>query len=100
MIKTYNEELGKVTPQYFDFDIDELKLAIETNGGYHFFKNNMKPELREKVELTLRRDKRKQNWCKENNIKLVNINIPEFKSYTDITKERIIDIFLKNNVDI
>ena len=38
--------------------------------------------------------------AKENNIKLVNINIPEFKSYTNITKERIIDIFLKNNVDI
>ena len=30
----------------------------------------------------------------------VNINIPDFKNYTDITKERIIDIFLKNKVDI
>ena len=100
MIKTYNEELGKVTPQYFDFYIDELKLAIETNGVYHFLKNNMKPEMREKVELTLRRDKRKQKWCEDNDVTLVNIDIPNFKKYSDITKERIVEILLENNVDI
>lgn len=100
MIRTYNEELDKITNQYFDFYIDELKLAIETNGGYHFLKNNMKPEMREKVELTLRRDKRKQKWCEDNDVKLVNIDIPNFKKYTDITKEKIIKILFENHIDI
>ena len=100
MIKTYNEELGKVTPQYFDFYIDELKLAIETNEGYHFLRNKMKPEMREKVELTLRRNKRKQKWCEDNDFTIVNIYIPNIKKYSYITKERIVEILLKNNVDI
>lgn len=70
--------------QRFDFFIEELNLAIEYNGKQHyedvkFFSNTL--------EETQQRDKKKAQYCKDNNIEL--IVIPYTYSYIQI--QQIID---------
>lgn len=65
--------------QRFDFFIEELNLAIEYNGKQHyeeikFFSNTL--------EETQNRDRKKAQYCKDNNIEL--IVIPYIYSYNQI----------------
>lgn len=60
-------------PLYFDFFIPDYKIAIEFQGPQHF-----KPiEFfggKEAFEEQVRRDNLKRDWCRVNNIELIEVN--------------------------
>lgn len=59
---------------YFDFAIfdnnNNLQFLIEYNGSQHYFYTNQGWNNKENFELTQHRDKQKQEYCEQNNIKL------------------------------
>jgi len=75
---------------FFDFFIKDLNICIEYDGMQHFkaikFFGGEK-----KLKDTKRRDKIKNDYCKDNNIKLIRIPYQQYK---------IIEEILRNNLNI
>lgn len=76
----------------FDFYLPDYNICIEYDGEQHFSKCSF--QTQEKFEDGIKRDKIKENYCKNNNIKLIRIPYFEFKNIKKILKKQIP---LKNN---
>jgi hypothetical protein len=89
-----NEETRKNL--FFDFYIQDKNLLIEYDGEYHFLENFNKfrfstnEKIKDKIEKTIYRDTIKNNFCKENNIKLLRISYKEFLDIEKILSEKIL----------
>ena len=55
----------------FDFYLPNFNLLIEYDGEQHFNKNSWNGST---YERTIKNDRIKNNWCKENNISLLRLN--------------------------
>ncbi|MBZ9615291.1 PDDEXK family nuclease [Clostridium estertheticum] len=88
------------TPQYkfencrnkrmlpFDFYIPQYNLCIEYDGELHYkvARYGDKDKMKLKLDMTQFRDKLKNKYCKDNNIKLLRIPYWEFKNIETILK--------------
>ena len=64
----------------FDFYLDDYNICIEYQGSQHY-----KPKFgKESFEYTKTHDKIKKDFCKNNNIKLVEIHYKDFKNISSI----------------
>lgn len=73
----------------FDFYIPSLNICIEYDGEGHYkpFRfSKDKEAMQKKLEETQIRDKIKDKYCKENNIKLIRIPYFEFNNIDEILK--------------
>ena len=70
----------------FDFFIDYLNLCIEFDGRYHY---DLIPGRENELIKTQKRDKLKNQYCKDNNIKLVRIPYWNFNSIENILIKEI-----------
>ena len=77
----------------FDFYIPDKNLLIEYDGKQHFepvdFSGNSPEQADENFKNRKIRDKIKNNYCKENNIKLLRIKYTDFKNIKKILKEKL-----------
>ena len=69
-----------IRPLRFDFFLYELNICIEFDGRQHYGVNNDWHSDWSNTEIIQARDEIKNNYCKNNNIRLIRI------SYLDITK--------------
>ena len=65
----------------FDFYIPKYNLCIEFDGRHHF------EEIRGDFNLIKKRDEIKNNYCKNNNIKLIRIPYSKSNEITSILEE-------------
>lgn len=73
----------------FDFYLPEYNLCIEYDGIQHF-QSSSGWNTEEKFLQTQQRDEFKNNWCKENNIKLIRIPYTDYNILNkEYLKERI-----------
>jgi very-short-patch-repair endonuclease len=70
-----------------DFNIPELKIAIEYDGEQHFDKELYKKIYGEGFEAQVKRDKLKNKLCSKKNIKLIRIKYNEDISKRNIKKK-------------
>jgi hypothetical protein len=69
----------------FDFYLDDYNICIEYQGSQHY-----EPKFGKKnFEYTKSHDKLKKDFCKNNNIKLIEIHYKEFKNIKNILKDLI-----------
>lgn len=77
----------------FDFYLPNYNILIEYDGIQHFqprkFGGCSQKQAEENFQKTQEHDKFKNQWCKENNIKLIRI------SYIDINKIKLDDLLLQ-----
>ena len=77
----------------FDFYLPEYNLCIEYDGEQHFkpviFKGDTKETSEIKYELTIKHDKIKNEYCKNNNINLIRIPYWEFNNIENILKQEL-----------
>jgi hypothetical protein len=75
----------------FDIYIKSFNIAIEFDGAQHF-----KPNIRwgglKGLEMTQKRDQRKNVYCKENNIHLIRISYLKFKRINKILKKEFYNL--------
>lgn len=76
----YHEDLSY---QIFDFFLPNLNLAIEYNGEQHYIENNF---FAASLAEQKRSDKRKELYCKKNNIELLIIPYWEYNKIEEILK--------------
>lgn len=76
----YHEDLSY---QIFDFFLPNLNLAIEYNGEQHYIENNF---FATSLAEQKRSDKRKELYCKKNNIELLIIPYWEYNKIEEILK--------------
>jgi len=69
-------------PLYFDFYLPEHKIAIEFDGIFHY-----KDHYKQSLEIQKERDKLKNQYCQENNIKLIRIPYWEYNNIENILEE-------------
>lgn len=72
----------------FDFYLQDLNICIEFDGAHHHkdvYYNNHKSDLKD----TQYRDSLKNQYCKDNNIKLIRIPYWEFKNIEEILKKEL-----------
>lgn len=74
----------------FDFYLPEQNILIEYDGNQHFFYTNHHWDTKEHFEYTKRHDEYKNQWCKENNMKLIRIPYYDIKQ---ISYEKISALF-------
>jgi len=74
----------------FDFYLSDYNLLIELQGEQHYKKGRYKNAI-EKFERTKINDNIKKEYCKQNNIKLIEISYKNFKKeeYLKILKEEL-----------
>ena len=85
--------LGK---QHLDFYLPEYNVAIECQGIQHFIGTNFgsnKLTNEESLELVKKRDIKKNNLCKENDINLLYLT-----NRSNVEKNNIIDMYNENNL--
>lgn len=70
-------------PARFDFYLPEYNLLIEYDGQQHFYYTNSGWNNQENFEKNQQHDNFKNNWCKNNNIKLIRI------SYLDNIEDKL-----------
>mgnify|MGYP003516976219 CR=1 FL=1 len=79
---------------YFDFYLPDINTCIEYDGRQHFepvnFGNSSKKEVLNYFEETKIRDGIKNDYCKNNNIKLIRIPYTKLKNIENILKEESI----------
>jgi very-short-patch-repair endonuclease len=77
----------------FDFYLPDLNICIEYDGQHHYYPvtfNGITKEEAEKNHLiTVKHDKIKNEYCINNNIKLIRIPYYEYKNIENIIKENI-----------
>ena len=76
----YNPETNN--PFFFDFYLPDYNLLIEYDGEQHFSfkKDTYSWNNEENFQKTKKHDELKNNWCKENNIKLIRIPYTEYNN--------------------
>lgn len=87
---------GEKYPLPFDFCLfykNENKLLIEVDGEQHFRKSGI---FADTFEATQKNDRRKNYYCKKNNIPLLRLNTYDIDSKKEIYKQKILD-FINNN---
>lgn len=72
----------------FDFFLDELNTLIEYQGKQHYEPLNFGGDCKNMFELIKKHDTIKEDWCKENGIKLIVIPYTKFKEIEEIIKKR------------
>jgi len=72
----------------FDFYLLDYNLLLETDGPQHFFKKNNFSKRNDFSEL-IYRDRVKNQWCKDNNIKLLRIPFTKFDKIEEILKKEL-----------
>lgn len=82
-------ECKNIYPLPFDFYIQQINTCIEYDGEFHFMpvmrsKSMTKEKAQENFEKLKIRDEIKNNYCKNNNIKLIRIPYTEFKNIEQI----------------
>ena len=70
-------------PARFDFYLPEYNLLIEYDGQQHFYYTNSGWNNKENFEKNQQHDNFKNDWCKNNNIKLIRI------SYLDNIEDKL-----------
>lgn len=73
---------------FFDFYLPEMNICIEYDGEFHYTTNGLFKE--EHLILNKQRDKVKDKYCEDNNIKLIRIPYWEFDNIENILKENLI----------
>ena len=92
------KDCRNILPLPFDFYIKELNLLIEIDGEGHYeicyFNNCSKEDAEKSFELTKINDGIKNEYCKNNNIKLLRIPYWEFNNdtYKEILFNNIINV--------
>lgn len=66
----------------FDFYLPQYNLLIEFDGKQHFEYNNNFWNTEQQVKITQEKDKYKENWAKNNNIKLKRIPYYDYNKIT------------------
>lgn len=87
---------GEKYPLPFDFCLyytDENKLLIEVDGEQHFRKDNL---WADKFEAIRKNDRRKDYYCKKNNIPLLRLRTEDIDKKDKAYQEKIL-AFIKNN---
>lgn len=78
---------------FFDFYIADYNLAIEYDGEQHFFPVDFAGKGKDwaniEFEKTKNRDKEKNKYCKDNNIKLLRIPYWEFDNIENILEQTL-----------
>jgi len=69
---------------YFDFYLPEQNIAIEFDGVFHYEDHPKQP-----LEITKKRDELKNQYCKENKIKLIRIPYWEYDNIEKILEKEI-----------
>lgn len=77
----------------FDFYLPDLNILIEYDGIQHFIYKENGWNTKEHLEETQKRDKYKNMWAKENNIKLIRIKYTNLKNI-----DEILDSLFKNKI--
>ena len=93
------KDCKNIRPLPFDFAVldynNNLKVLIEYDGELHYtthrFARNYKKAL-EKLEYTQNNDKIKNEYCKNNNIKLIRIPYWEFDNIESILQNELKDL--------
>jgi len=67
----------KTTGQKFDFFCRKLKIAIEFDSKYHYDNEHFFFHTEEDLKIFKKNEKRKQRWCKLNDITLIIIKEDE-----------------------
>lgn len=83
--------------QYLDFYLPNLNIAIECQGGQHFFSTEHFGGETEFVKIK-ERDERKYNYCLNNNIKLIYIYDSKLKNTIQQLIESQNSIYNANNI--
>jgi len=65
------------TTQYFDFFINDIKLAVEAHGIQHYKYNSMYHSTTAHFLQQKKRDIDKREWCEINNITLIELPYSE-----------------------
>lgn len=87
---------GEKYPLPFDFCLyyqDEHKLLIEVDGAQHFRKDSL---WADKFQAIQKNDKRKNYYCKHNNIPLLRLRTEDIDNKDKIYKDKILT-FIQNN---
>lgn len=91
----------KFTPQFkianrqsLDFYLEEYNIAIECQGGQHFYENKFMNEL----NAIIKRDIRKYNYCKDNDINLIYYTEPKLLTSELINNEKFDNIYKTDNI--
>lgn len=76
---------------FFDFYLEDLNLVIECDGEFHYSVNSL--TTKKEFDLQKIRDGIKNEYCKENNIKLLRIPYWDFKNkkYEQILENNILN---------
>jgi hypothetical protein len=80
--------------EYIEFDgfNEELKIAIEYQGLQHYVYPSFWHKTVEEFHLQQERDVRKREFCKNNNIKLIEIPYTEEKNIDKYIQKKVIDL--------
>lgn len=73
----------------FDFYLPDYNIIIECDGAQHFRSLNNEWHSKIKLQETRERDEHKQEYCKKNNIKLLQI---PFWDHKKLTKEYLLEV--------
>ena len=94
--KKYNSD--KTRSGEYDFVIEELKIIIEVDGGFHRRDNNMNGQTKEESQYV---DKMKDELAKENGYKIIRVhyNDDKFKIKDSILHTDIVKIINIENTD-
>lgn len=86
--KEYDTHLYK-----FDFYLPDYNVLIEYDGEQHFIARKTGYFNEEKLQIIQQRDQFKNNWCKENSIKLIRISYSDYNKINfEYLKEKINEI--------
>lgn len=93
--KYYNPYKNKDTYGVYDFVIEDIKLIIETDGGFHREENNMSGQTLEESQWI---DNKKDELAKKNGYEVIRISDNgDFKE--NITNSKLNGIFDLDNID-
>ena len=80
-----------INPLPFDFYLPDHNICIEYDGEQHYrpcgFGEKNKEIINDKFKMTQKRDKIKNKYCKENDIKLIRIPYYEFNNIENVLKD-------------
>jgi very-short-patch-repair endonuclease len=72
----------------FDFYLEDYNILIEYDGELHYKESRYK-NSQDKLNIIKNHDNIKNNYCKENNIKLIRIPYTEFDNIENILKKEL-----------
>ncbi len=88
------EDCIHIEPLRFDFYLSQYNMCVEYDGEQHFkpcgFGEKDASKVIEKFNMVQKRDEIKNQYCKDNNIKLIRIPYYEFDNIENIINEQIL----------